>query len=332
MKAIRGTPLIISAVLLLLSGCQDGPGIMDPADFELTTGPKSDPMEYPIWAGQNILVGSLAISNDEEYLYVTYTLFDGWELTETHVHVAADLAGVPVNRNGIPIPGQFDYGDTHDPTVAVFTLPIPLASYAFVPGDEIVVAAHAEVTKYDEQSQQYITETAWGGDQPGPGNRWWFYALYTLQTSGEEEESGNETAWARMYDDPYDFTYDNPNTTSWATYVRVVPSEGGSGETKDYSTFYFYAGQHYRVGEVYISRDAGYLYVQVVLDNTYLLAESHLNVQLDEYLLGSAPGQFPYIVEHDPYASGYIFSIPWDPAWTDQELCVALHGTVYGEY
>lgn len=317
-----------------LSGCQYPPeGVTGPVvPGPLFTSGQSV-YEYPIWAGQSILVGTLKITNDSDYLYVTYELLDGWMLEETHVHIASSVSGIPCNRNGIPVPGQFAYSNCHDPAVIEYTYAIALAPYGFQYGDQIVVAAHAAVKKWDEGSQTYQNETGWGGDNPGPGPRWWFYALYQLQDS-EETEYTSETAWARMNDDPLDFTYPfNPDPSdpthwqggSWATFMEVE-----AGETPQ--VFYFYAGQFYRVGEVEISREASNLVVEIVLDEGFFVSEAHLKVST-ESLEGtsSAPGQFPYKVD-DLWAGGYTFTVPWSDSWDGVPLYIALHGVVWGDF
>lgn len=323
MKRTVCTLALVSASLMVLSGCGDSPGLLEPdvKDFSLSF----DAVQYPIWAGQTIPVGSLWISNDSNYIYVTYELADDWMLTETHLHLADSLEDIPMTPSGIPIPGQFDYKTDHDPSVSSYTYTIDLSSYGFECGDSIVVAAHAAVEKWDEQSQEWLTETAWGGDQEGPGPRWWFYAAYVIQCGGGGGgQAGTETAMARMYDDPEDFTYPWEGH-AWFTYLMHMPTE-------EQETFYFYAAQHYRVGEVYISRDGSTLYVDIGLDEGYELEdwEWHLNVQLEGYSGNPEFGNFncnDYIIEGTASAE-----VPWDPEWDDQVLCIAVHGVVSGDY
>lgn len=315
----------LSAVLAVLAaaGCQYPPeGVTGPEIPDLGVAPGEPVSEYPIWAGQNILIGTLSVYNDADYLYITYTLFDGWMLEETHVHVASDLSGIPCNRNGIPVPGQFAFGACHDPTVAVYTYAIEMEPWGFQYGDEVVVAAHAAVNKWDEVSQEYLEETAWGGDNPGPGPRWWFYALYVIQNpEGPGPGYSTETAWARMNDDPMDFTYPfnppQPGPGNWATFLEVEPGES-------VQTFYFYAGQFIGTGEVEIWRDADYLYVSIVPDEGILVQDRHLNVQTGPYSGNPAPGLFPY----NTYFEGNLATVPWEEAWSGAPLYVAVHGVV----
>jgi hypothetical protein len=325
MKMFSMGLLLTAAGLLMLPGCVDSQGVTDPT-LPVTFNTWDVPTAvYPIWAGQSNLAGNLTITNDEDFIYVTYTLLEDWSLLETHLHIAADLGGIPKNPAGIPVPGQFDYSMQFDPPASTCTYTIPLENYGFQCGDQIVVAAHAALQHWDEQGGVYEQETGWGGDDPGPGPRWWYYALYTITCGGGGgPQYESETAWARMYDDPDDFTYELPGA-NWATYLRLTPSETPE-------TFYFYAGQHFRVGEVYIWKDADWIFVEADLDGEYEMEEAHLNIQLDVGLIGTAPGQYPWKEEFDPFTGDYTFQVAWDPAWNDAELCVALHGVVWGEY
>ena len=115
---------------------------------------------YPIFAGQHKLVGKLVVSSDGEDLTIEYVIFDEFEdyvlaLVWSHLHVAEDEYGVPRAEHGRtgelmgPIPGHFDF----TPDSAEFD-PEGTGDHVYVisyetleveTGDEIVIAAHAEV-------------------------------------------------------------------------------------------------------------------------------------------------------------------------------------------
>ena len=141
-------------------------------------------------------------------------------------------------------------------------------------------------------------------------------------TTGEGEE---ETAWARMYDDPEDSTYDFPGA-NWATYIIHQPTE-------EPATFYLYAGQHYRVGELHVSKDNDYLYVEYDLD--VAMSESHLHVATSLEGIPQAngnpiPGQFDHKNDHDPQVTEYTYMIPWDQSWNGVDLFyIAAHAVVW---
>jgi hypothetical protein len=110
-------------------------------------------------------VGDVIIWNDEEFLYITYVTTDDWYITETHLHVADELAGIPQTKKFNPIPGHFDYKDYHD-SVQTYTYAIP---WTWDPGTTLYIAAHAALS---------CGETAWG-DGPGfEGKNWATYIVY----------------------------------------------------------------------------------------------------------------------------------------------------------
>jgi len=106
-----------------------------------------------LMAGQHINVGTVCVMNDGDSLYVEYQTTGGWEMTETHLHVAEtsyveieeewDTSGIP-QKKGNPPPGQFDYSDPHGP-VTDYTYTIDLGDWE--PCTDLVIAAHAVVQK-----------------------------------------------------------------------------------------------------------------------------------------------------------------------------------------
>jgi hypothetical protein len=71
--------------------------------------------QYPLYAGQDILIGTVEVTNDSDNLYVSFHLDDPWVLLETHVAVEQDCADIP-QKNGNPTPGQFPYSGITDDT------------------------------------------------------------------------------------------------------------------------------------------------------------------------------------------------------------------------
>ena len=99
--------------------------------------------EYTLFAGQDIDVGVVKVANDENYLYVKYETVEGWEMTETHLHVGCNLDDFPLNKKGNPRVGHFEYGEPLDPAATEWTQMISLAG---LDCDSVVIAAHAVVT------------------------------------------------------------------------------------------------------------------------------------------------------------------------------------------
>ena len=123
-----------------------------------TYGDSCVPTTVMLMAGQTINAGTVTVSNDANYIYVTYTTANGWVLTQTHLYVG-DCALIPVNNPGNPIPGQFPYASPHN-NLTSYTYQIPISRIPL----ELCgcIAAHAVVKKYNSANQVVDTQTGWG--------------------------------------------------------------------------------------------------------------------------------------------------------------------------
>ena len=156
-------------------------------DAEFVCG---EPSVQDLTAGRSTLIGTITISNDEDFLYVTFQTDDPWVLGTTHVHVGFHIDDVPKAGNGQPIPGQFDYAHERDveggePAVTEDEYAIPFTDLGLESGEcdvQLFIWAHAEAFQLDDDDVVIVEETAFGGDTPGDGTpRWFFLAEYTLQ-------------------------------------------------------------------------------------------------------------------------------------------------------
>jgi hypothetical protein len=105
-------------------------------------------------------VGEVRVWNDTDYIYVKYVIdadltpgdpSDDWVLTtlsETHLHVADSLDGIPQTAKGNPIPGKFEYSMHHTPGTQMYVYQIP---NTWTTGNILYIAAHAVVQKGGEQ-------------------------------------------------------------------------------------------------------------------------------------------------------------------------------------
>ena len=109
-------------------------------------------------AGQYYNAGSVTVTNDANYIYVTYTTANGYELTQTHLYVGP-CGSIPVNNPGNPIPGQFPYSGNHN-YINTVTYTIPIS--AIPAGGCGCIAAHAVVVKRNASGQVIETQTGWG--------------------------------------------------------------------------------------------------------------------------------------------------------------------------
>ncbi len=202
MKAKFYHSLLFLAIVSLvgLSSCEkDFPEFdFENNQTEITTRDQADngaPVTYGFWAGQHIDVGSLVVSNDEDNIYVTFNTSGNWWLQVTHLHISTTLQGIPSNKKGTPVPGQFEYQTIHNPRVQTYTYSVP---NTWAEGEDLVIAAHAEVVLLDENGNVIQEETGFGGDNAGTGPRWWFWAGYSVandntgNTGGDTGEIGGD--------------------------------------------------------------------------------------------------------------------------------------------
>ena len=139
--------------------------------------------EVTLFAGQTMNAGTVTVTNDANYIYVTYTTANGWLLTQTHLFVG-NCAAIPTNNPGNHIPGQFPYNSTHSQATS-YTYQVPIS--AIPAGGCGCIAAHAVVVKLNSSGTVVSTQTGWGnGTQinSGSGN-WGMKFEYCSCTEGQ---------------------------------------------------------------------------------------------------------------------------------------------------
>jgi hypothetical protein len=142
--------------------------------------------EVTLMAGQTMNAGTVSVTNDANYYYVTYTTANGWVLTQTHLYVGS-CATIPVNNPGNPIPGQFPYNSTHSYTTT-YTYQVPISVIGA--GNCGCIAAHAVVVKLNSSGGVASQQTGWGNGTPiNPGSGNWGmkfeYCTCTESTEGQ---------------------------------------------------------------------------------------------------------------------------------------------------
>jgi hypothetical protein len=127
--------------------------------YNIGDGSEESPAEYPLYAGQYHLAGTLLVYDDNGKLYAKYVTsgedgdyMDGYTgnwsgLSEYHLHVVDELDHFndvrTYNRNmgtyGAPIPGQFEYSMEYDENTAdTGWIEVDIDGYT----DPIYIAAH----------------------------------------------------------------------------------------------------------------------------------------------------------------------------------------------
>lgn len=138
---------------------------------EADTPPTSacTPSVVTLFAGQTIDAGNVTVTNDVNFIYVTYNTANGYVLTQTHLFVG-DCALIPVNKPGNAIPGQFPYTSAHS-NLTSYTYQIPIMAIPI--GSCGCIAAHAVVVKLNAAGQVVDQQTGWGnGTVINPTGQW----------------------------------------------------------------------------------------------------------------------------------------------------------------
>lgn len=116
-------------------------------------GACGDSASVPLLAG-NQVVGKVIMSVDGNLLTLTYESTNDWVLTATQAHVGASPADIPLDTNGDPLTGQFDYQTSHTPPVNYFTYQVDVTDLG-----EVTIAANAVARKVlGEQSNVEILD------------------------------------------------------------------------------------------------------------------------------------------------------------------------------
>ncbi len=305
MKTFKNKAWLVfaSAFFLLLAGAGQG------------TAQVCEPTVWDLTAGQHYPVGTVAVSNDETNIYITYSIdtsaYPDAVFGTLHAWVGFNLADVPANSQGTPVPGQFPYQSGKDPYPSseglqsyTFTIPFSDINVTIDPVTcpelpKLYVVTHAEV---DMDGTGGEHETAFGGDKPGSGPRWWFYGEYTIccTTGPPPPFCFSETAYAKG---THVWTTDkksNPdklptlgltkNQWGWAINLTVPGTSyyriwAGAGLNN--------TGKGVLVGTLTVEWDGSVATVTYELFDGYYLEEVHIYAS-DSKPTTTAPGQYGY--------------------------------------
>lgn len=129
-------------------------------------------------AGKNINIGTVSVVNDDLEITITMDTNDLWVISETQFHVANSPEEFPMTKSGNPKVGHFEMKDSHDPLVQFFSVSYGLGD--LVPGDEVFIAAHADVFLM-EDGEVIQEEGAWAAGIEFPGKNWATYFSYIIE-------------------------------------------------------------------------------------------------------------------------------------------------------
>lgn len=103
-----------------------------------------------LYAGQNILVGNVSVSENGGMFTITYNLSNGYCLTETHLSVVESPEDFPMGGGGNPKNGHFEYSESHD-CVSSYSYEVPVSKGSYI-------AAHAVVNCTSDSDSSEFSE------------------------------------------------------------------------------------------------------------------------------------------------------------------------------
>lgn len=244
-----------------------------------------------LFAGQNILAGTVTISKTEGYLLVSYNTVNGFELDEAHVFVGESIDDMPQTKNGNPKIGNFPYV-ADGLSGSYYQFMIPLSEFGGEPAicDKMFyVAAHAALVK-DNGDGSFQTETGWGdGDRIVDKGSWatYFSFVYTCEIVNPPSSGDCETAFAFGDQSFIDLGLTD---SRWGWVIELdqfgvftAPIYAGAGQN-DISK-----GTH--VGTLTYRFDGSVLTVAFTMFNGFFMDETHLYASTD-MPTAIAPGQY----------------------------------------
>ncbi len=294
-----------------------------------------------LYAGQTINVGTLSFTeidtdnnNTKDALKATYSLTNGWEISDIALWIGSSLSALPANKAGNPVVGQFPFKSGALNGLTSYSVVIPFSYINYVPGDLPVsyfVAAHATVKKLNGTT--YQSETAWGNGQRlvQKGN-WAMYFSITLTKDVVKEPEVTLTETAFAYSPAYSSTFESitGNNERWGwsngplsagTYNFTIYAGAGNNDiTKGKA-----------VGVLNINYNGIAAVVSFNLNYPYKLKDAHLyagNEILPMNKQGkyvTAPGQYPNIASTLD-SSTYTFNV----TGLSGQIYIVAHATVSG--
>jgi len=164
MKYIRLSLVVMVTVLFAVSCAEHEKSVMDEATALKTTYYTLESWDaidfcgpvqvHELIGGQYIHMGTVAVGNDADSLYVKYEVDEGYFIAETHLFVG-DVMGedFPKGKKDNPKIGQFPYASEVSSNIVIYSIAL-----SELDGDCFDVAAHAVVMCEDGTCE----ETAWG--------------------------------------------------------------------------------------------------------------------------------------------------------------------------
>lgn len=229
---------------------------------------------HVLMANQVQQAGQVCVKQlDATSIQVAFTMGGGWLMTEAHLAVAQDLAGIPQVKNN-PVPGQFPYSYVNPAgfTTYMFTVtdllsgvPYNIAAHAKVwdPASErTMTAASGTGTSLTDSTFATITGPAAPANEPGVNGS---YPSCAAQSPSDVTPS----LWdLNITPKPASFNEFNTAGADWIWDTTQIPlAEAISGEVNYFTQTLDVPGLPVARGDVYIAADNAY---QVAVNGSVL--------------------------------------------------------------
>lgn len=315
-------------VLLLIASCT-APFLE--TDITVKTSSTNTATETQLMAGQNIVAGTVKVSNDGTNLYVEISTTNGWLMGSAAVAIA-DSTQTLISKNGYGngnnlVPGKFPYKQTFNPYITYYKFTIPLGSWK--PGDTVYIAVHTDLYLPREDGS-YQNETGWAKGT-NIGKNWAMYFVYVIQEPPQEPTYSygpGETAWAKgthnfmkevgqgkVVQEGWGWYFMVDKTQS-ATQLDLVIKTGPGSSDNDFT----------KVGTVNVYISTGSVNVTTNHPDWVM---SELHVYYGSSIPGSAPGQYPLKYEYS-YFNTHTFT--FDITSLPDSFYMAVHAVVHEKF
>jgi hypothetical protein len=175
----RMKSMVAVAILLCVSiiGCHNTENTMDVSATSMKQF-SIGPVVETIYAGQHHVVGTVTATKplDEDTMTIVYKTWGDWVITETHTDWGYALSDIP-QRNGNPVPGQFEYKGTYNPPVTSVTYKVHITG---ADCHKYIYDANHCVVESIVKGKVKQTNTGWSGNEKFPGKNWALYYRKTM--------------------------------------------------------------------------------------------------------------------------------------------------------
>lgn len=107
-------------------------------------------------AGQNMVVGTVEVIVVGDNYNITYSVIEGWCISETHLDVAEFPENFPMTGSGNPKNGHFEYSNSHD-CVNTFTYVVPTSEGAYIAAHAVVNCTTSSFDKFADSLPESLS-------------------------------------------------------------------------------------------------------------------------------------------------------------------------------